>query len=1360
MSAPQLSKIVCLKPEPQTTAKLAEMIQCRCAQATVADYRITATLREHFKRVFECVVHRKGQGFWVQAEYGAGKTHFLGALLDLLLWPQEKVWDALRDDELRKDYAAPLAKTKLFPVAFSLRGMGQAEGEDSLMRVFEEQVRESLLAFAPELSGQVQITSAELAAHWYAGEATEDEKAGVASFFQREHQRAPEEFRAKQGVKKFGQELVRSRLPAGRLRGKFKERFAFLYDQITQLGGYDGLLFVADEFRSWQDRHPAGTAAYAEDEEILETLAFVLPSEGRNVLTLIASQGDMPQKLSGGGHGDRFIPLYLLADKNKNDFGEIVVFRCRDLVPGAKDDVKEYYDHCRKEYRFIRQGNVSLQYFSDIFPFQPRCFEVIRRITQNAEAHNLPTARSAIRMAWQTLSDPRLLGGTRLVTLADLVRSEELQKGLNHEHYRDSYRNLCGTLEHLPSLELAAEESEQARRILETLYLWSVSLPDNFRDGLTASEVAEAAWLADDAVGSTAQAEHLLACLVQAGFPLRAEKKTREGKEVEVFSYEVSATQTQPVKIFAPLKKKAKEEQERQNAKWLESLFWQLPDVTEEAQRELNVNGGLFDAFAPADQRSHADRKDGKPPAYAFPHRTGASTKRVHRVAYGGEVVFSDRWREEFGKEIENPDLHFRLVYLTSRPVADDAKITADLRDARVAVCRPEALSEETREVLADLVAAEQMRRNCAAPNQGELRDYAEGKRREAVKKLLKCQLDEYRRGKVLTQKGYAIQAVEIFKSAKGREEDLAGRLLEKAYGTPLFSAKDFKKDFTDADAKKVFAGLFHKEPAKAEKDAAQNFAVGLELAVKAQPGEFQPAASQALAQFRTQLQGQADVPLSDLKTRLCCPPYGLTEPMVALYVFSLIKCGGYELALKPGSGYALSNGKPIPRDRVTAHLLPLCDWNAKLDKALYGARLVRSTQKGWNEVLPFARVLDPEFKPAGNPDEEQARNDALLSLLAKLKAEIPEVEKSITDLAAVLGGVVPVSLKETFTRMNNLAATESYQAFDAVVRESYPDDAAFAERFASYDRARKLRDRAFGLSQMVEYLGRASVLDAGTDLDRKGLVAQLKFESLLNDPSILAAREEQFERWKEKYQHAYRKAHRAHYEQLQALAGQVEPLRPRVRALLRMNQISELGPAPAATVGVESDLQALDGAVWLCPDAAEPKLGPTDVACPKCAWGPDKKPPADLLDRLTRSVAQGLEDRFLRFKDATIAAVLKKASGSGDHGISDLLEIIQLADADRLAAVLTDDLVSFLRQLLYDENRVDEQIGVASILRQVGAIEDGRAEESLALLTSLLRKAIKDAKAKHGAGKRVRVFLCPDHDAAAGRKEATHEPE
>ena len=337
MKLPFLKEIIRVKPDPpETTPLLSKIILDVNAARTVQDYLFTPSLRAHFQTVFECAVHRKGQGFWVQAEYGAGKTHFLGTLVNLLIWGNEELWNAVRDDDLRTTYAHALSKVRMFPVAFSLRGMGAADGSDSLMRIFEEQIRESLRSLRPDLDAKIPITSEELADHWYATEATDWEKAGARSFFEKEHKASPEEFRKANGAKKFGQELVRSGLPQGKLKGKFKERFAWIYDQITKLGEYDGIIFVVDEFRSWQDRHVPGTAAYAEDEEVLETLAYVLPTNHQNILTVIASQGDMPQKLSGGGEGDRFIPLYLLADKNKSDFGEIVTFRCRDLLPGAE----------------------------------------------------------------------------------------------------------------------------------------------------------------------------------------------------------------------------------------------------------------------------------------------------------------------------------------------------------------------------------------------------------------------------------------------------------------------------------------------------------------------------------------------------------------------------------------------------------------------------------------------------------------------------------------------------------------------------------------------------------------------------------------------------------------------------------------------------------------------------------------------------------------------------------------------------------------------------------------------------------------------------------------------------------------
>ena len=194
------------------------------------------------------------------------------------------------------------------------------------------------------------------------------------------------------------------------------------------------------------------------------------------------------------------------------------------------------------------------------------------------------------------------------------------------------------------------------------------------------------------------------------------------------------------------------------------------------------------------------------------------------------------------------------------------------------------------------------------------------------------------------------------------------------------------------------------------------------------------------------------------------------------------------------------------------------------------------------------------------------------------------------------------------------------------------------------------------------------------------------------------------------------------------------------------MNSILELGPPLAVTAAVAGDLKAIEDALWVCSDAAEAAVAGKDALCPRCQWHPGTTLPVEALSRLTALVSQGLADRFQRFKDAAIAAILKKAAAEKKKpGLDDLLDIIQVADADRLTGVLNDDLVAFLRQTLYDENLVDEQLSLAPILQHIGAIDETRVEEAVSTLARLLTKAIKDAKARHGPSKRVRVFLTLD---------------
>jgi hypothetical protein len=877
--------------------------------------------------------------------------------------------------------------------------------------------------------------------------------------------------------------------------------------------------------------------------------------------------------------------------------------------------------------------------------------------------------------------------------------------------------------------------------------LWALSLPDNLRDELTAQEVAEAAWLEDDAVGATAQAEHLLDLLIQSGFPVRREKRSRGGEEITVYGYESSVVQANPVKFFAPLKKKYLQDIPRQDEKWIESLFWDLTVITPEAQAELQVNGGIFSAFAPPDKRTSQERANNAPPRYSFPHRSAASTKRVHKIAYGGEVVACDRWRDEFGEEIKNADQHFRIAYLCTKPEETDDVIAAGLNDARVVVCRPDALNQESRDALADMLAAQEMKKNCAAPNQGSLREYADGKRRDAIKSILKCQQDEFRRGKVLTQKGYGIPAIEVFAQPKEREELLAARILEKSYDVPLFSPKDLKKDFTDNDARKLFAGLFTKEPAGAEKDAIINFGPGTELTERSHPSEYNPQHSQAIEKIRGILVGAADKPINDIKTALCRAPYGLTPELVTLYLLALVRSGGWEISLNPTTQIQLSNGKPLPANRLTPHTLGLVKWNTQLERALLGARIIASVQKGWDEVLPFARVLDDSLKPAPTPEEEIERNEQLVGILTKLKQEVPNIESSTRALAAKLGGVVPRSFVEVCARLKALATSESYQQFDAAVRESYDERDKFGEAFAEYANARKLSERALELGQSHDYLAAACEVNTPVDTKREALAIQLNFEALFAAPHVTGAFLDAFRQWQQQYVHAYRVAHRAYYENLGQLATAVEPFGPRAIALSRLNAVSELGPPYPGTANITVDFERLQEALWLCPDAAEADVAGVNATCPKCQWKPDRTLPQAEYDRLNKGVSQGFADRFQRLKDTSISTILRKAGAEKERAdLTTLLEIIQLADADRLANVMTEDLAAFLRQLLQEANIVQESVTLAPIIEQIGAIEEDRVDEAISRFMSLLRNAIKDAKAKHGVGKRVRIFLRMDN--------------
>ena len=289
----------------------------------------------------------------------------------------------------------------------------------------------------------------------------------------------------------------------------------------------------------------------------------------------------------------------------------------------------------------------------------------------------------------------------------------------------------------------------------------------------------------------------------------------------------------------------------------------------------------------------------------------------------------------------------------------------------------------------------------------------------------------------------------------------------------------------------------------------------------------------------------------------------------------------------------------------------------------------------------------------------------------------------------------MPKTLTETCGRLTGLAVSASFQEFDAAVRESYPSHEDFAKAFDRYTKARKLRDRAFDLSQARDYLSGACDIDDPVDVQRDLIKNFFEFDALLADPAIIPVRLQTFEKWKTSYVHSYRKAHRAYYKKLDGTGD--EPGYPETQGKGACQDEYDRRARAAAPHNATAWLL-----IW-----QPSKSGSMFVLMPR-------RPPSKALlqrapnvhghRRISRLpprsqdspqlVASGLADRFQRFKDAAISSILKKAAEQGDRpDLTKLLEIVQLTNADALAGVLTDDLVDFLRKLLYDENLVQEEI-------------------------------------------------------------------
>ena len=1313
MSRLSLRDLVIAKERPQTTLSLVPAFR-RHAEQMVGTYILTDTIRARFEEILESVTRGHGQGFWVQAEYGAGKTHFLVALAALLSAPDGGLWELVDDDAVR-NYRRRMGGMRLFPVVLSLRGEGSADAyvERSLLDVLlEEGFQRSLEHMG--LEDQVQVTAAEDLWNWLRAKAGQGIRQDAEAFVHRQEGRALEAYRDDEGIEAAGR-LISAYCEDASIRPEIvtsvKARLTHIYRQIAETDGlgYDGLLVVIDEYEGWEKNHNSKEELSA-DAELLETLGYLLPRDlGCRVFTIVASQSAVPAKLRGEQEGDRFINIPLLAQENERDYDVIISRRVRGLNEERMPEINDHYEYCTQNFAFAK--NLTIDEFHDIFPFQPRCFEVVRRIT----ARDLPTTRSGLFVFWEAVTQSDLLDRTLLIRVADMLASDHLVEDcLTTTVYREAYQAYRVAREALDVFDLEPDDLSLAKDVLSTLFLWYLAHMEAPRR-MSLEEIAEATLTTDDLLRAPDNVAYVLS-LVQA---------------LDQIDFDSESAQFVPtggdglsvITIFNEEKRRALRDRYKLQTAWTDSLFFKPQDT-----------GGVAGLF------------------HEFPTEENV-TRRVQsrHLEYSGQVIVATGGRMDYGSSWATGDMHFRVVVFT--PVVAHMVQSKDLEDPRIAVILPGEMTNETREAAAGHVAWNAMQEKYegrTGRDAEEVRSWLDAQRRSVLDALADTHLKLYQAGRILTRDDLAIQARDVFGRGGGNDTRITyvvDQLLTHAYPQLPVEADRFRGTLTPTEVGKVFAGYFDPNPRPAARSALRNYGTALGLSHSDRPEHFAPQSPRTFELVEEMLkeQGGAELPIWKLYDRLSAMPYGLPYAVIQLYLLAFVRRGSPRVDLLLKARHRLQNrgGQSIDRNRLTAGTVVDLRWKPGLESGLNA--LVEAVGPTWNDTLGYAREVVDDLQATTDQARIEEMNARLCGELEKLGRVVGAQRRNLQALAGTLGADLPGEADSALGRLQQLTneLPASYVDFYERVEEVFPTSADLRLDMQIFARLRSLTDVAAEIGTTRRYLDDVMLAQGERDLvaDRMTLSAQLNLETLVRRPDTWDRLHEDFEQFRRLYQNAYQKHHRDYYKALARLRDDLDDVPRRLEALGLLNRIEGLGAALGDDL--KGHYEVLRGRLDPCPvnrvTDVKVEHGPTCDQCPQPLRVTDDPPEASVKAFL-HDLDRALDDKRRQLASEAISRVL--AQGDRDD-LTTFLEAVRASDLAALVDVMSPELADFIERVLADEAILTAEADVLDLLAQrFPSLEESQIDSVVAAFQCLLKEAFADARAAHPDKRTVRLSL------------------
>jgi hypothetical protein len=1292
MALAPIGELFRMKHRPETVLEVNRAIDD--PDATVRDYVFTDNLRNAFETIFSRVERGRGQGYWIRAQYGGGKTHFLATIASLLSGG-DTVWNATKDTDIAA-WRSRLKDSRLFPLVFSLRGKSSVEQKAplSLYDVFEEEIKsaaEKLLNLDLSLS-----TSDEVLQWWE--KTAEGTRGDIDAWVRKKQGRSASELRGDHEA--FKDAVLDAAIGLGfaiRLAAKTEDRLQTAYRQLVNpKTGYTGILVIIDEFAFWQGQRPENTAAGYQDEEFLETIGAILPqARGLQYTVIVASQQAPPVKLQDPKRYQQFLVAPGDEEQELWDYQQVVSHRVRELVPDRVPEIEEYHQEATAKYSF--GSNLSPVRFSVMFPVEPTTYRILQRITAS-----LASERVGINVLWEVLGietpegaevRTELLSRRRLITAPALLSSPSLQLELADYKHKDRLDYLEAARDGLEHCDLDDDEKELARDILETLFLWgiahlNVNKPMSLND-LTPAVLAEQG-IYNNPQEAVASVLNAMSGLEQIGF----DPQTASAEFLARAAIGKPAQQ-----VFSEYKSRP------------------LANIDQEWRKYL-LDAGLS-------QDSQTALFAGKTP--------GAGEKIAvlwGQVEYEGRQVLSDSWKGELGAELnQREEGFFRIVYLIEPSPGLGAEA---IQHDRVAVCVPRVLTDGERNALKDVVALAQMERDYSGRSDDEalrVQDYVKQQRSRCVPELIHWQRERYRGGKVITRSGLNVDPADAFQNIRAdrRAEAIASRLMEHAFKDRPFGKFRGMAPFAGNVAQFIFQALFRGDTAGKARDAATNYAPALALSDSLEPTRLTGDTAQALEMLRTWLNEASDqsegVAAWKIYDRFASR--GVPVRMTTLFILAFLRRASEraEMVLRANAKLALDGRHQLPQS-LTATDVPLIGSFTQVADGSVFDQLVRSRQVSWGDAIGWLRAVDETVKPTNSPDDVASQDRQVVARAHQLSAGASQALEAVRELGRALNEDAPAQAEEALQASAELGTVMSFvDIFQQAQR--YETEAAFGQAMRRAREAGRLALEAGPIRAAIGYLqALAGILSADLQVERNSILSQMTLGELL-EHDVWARLQHDYAAFKTRYRTQYLKFHRDYMRELSDLATIHANLGLLLVGVERLQQIPALDGGSAASLRRRWEVLASE--LRVCPKSAGEISVDAEPVCSECRTRFGTNGPGAEVHALQSQVSVHVQRVARVFKAATVQRVLAELSDKGDAVAIRLAHAVALDDEHVIAFVAENEAsVPMIGTVLLGMRL--RRIDIGSRLRErYATVTTENLEEVTAYFRSLLEGALHD---------------------------------